>query len=592
MGGYNTTIYQTTFILDTTAPRLSWLTNEINFSNEDFVCSIIEENLSISSITGWIFSWWHLADGTILDTDGNYIISLTDKVGFTANYNITIDKTPPTLSGKTTSGEVEISSGTYYKEPIRIQFTDTNLSGAIMSGIGNPTYQQITESDFIWNQNGTYIFIVEDKAGNQTGLTFGIDQNNIILIEGNISEILLSGWFEITTSWSILFTSLELTTGTFIGTSTINFNNTRQIQSGIVLQSTNNPNSEKIIEVLLPEKTNITANGTVTKPIIIPPTLSWLMLAQTALPTKNIYTTFYAINDHNNNFVFQNESGITQAIRIRIKDNDLTNKTSQEVRYSQDGQVWTSLGTITPNNSIREIESTLWWYFALGENKPIAITPIGWWGWWGWTSYIWTNIICTTGQNCQNPYHNKTIATGQTENTYSQELQNAYQRAYSIGITTLSPIEWANIEWKITRAQLAKMLSVFTQKTMNAKKIHQGSECLFTDTNKITKDLQVYAQLSCTLGIMWLKADGSPDNIFNPSGSVTRAQFATVLSRLLYGEKNNIKAGEKNILRYQKHIQAINKTGIMKKISNPAMEEIRGFVMIMLMRANEIAKTK
>ena len=38
---------------------------------------------------------------------------------------------------------------------------------------------------------------------------------------------------------------------------------------------------------------------------------------------------------------------------------------------------------------------------------------------------------------------------------------------------------------------------------------------------------------------MGLESDGTPGKVFNPNTTVTRAQFGTMLSRLLYGNTYN-----------------------------------------------------
>jgi len=43
--------------------------------------------------------------------------------------------------------------------------------------------------------------------------------------------------------------------------------------------------------------------------------------------------------------------------------------------------------------------------------------------------------------------------------TYTQELKDAYNRAYSKWITTQSTIDSANMKGKITREEMAKMIS-------------------------------------------------------------------------------------------------------------------------------------
>jgi hypothetical protein len=69
-------------------------------------------------------------------------------------------------------------------------------------------------------------------------------------------------------------------------------------------------------------------------------------------------------------------------------------------------------------------------------------------------------------------------------------------------------------------------------------------------------------------------------DIFNPYGLVTRAEFGTVLSRTLYWSKNNLEWSN----WYKNHLAAINEIWVMNYITNPWMEEIRWYVMLMPMR--------
>jgi hypothetical protein len=77
------------------------------------------------------------------------------------------------------------------------------------------------------------------------------------------------------------------------------------------------------------------------------------------------------------------------------------------------------------------------------------------------------------------------------------------------------------------------------------------------------------------LGLMgvWIKE-------FNPNGIVSRAEFGTVLSRALRWAKYN-----NDNIYYEKHLEALKKDWIMTKIENPKAQELRGRVMLMLMRA-------
>jgi hypothetical protein len=78
---------------------------------------------------------------------------------------------------------------------------------------------------------------------------------------------------------------------------------------------------------------------------------------------------------------------------------------------------------------------------------------------------------------------------------------------------------------------------------------------------------------------MGLNTDGTIDTVFNPNEVITRAQFGTILSRVLRGDIYN--GGE---IYYKKHLDALKEAGIMNKIDTPLAKELRGWVMLMLMR--------
>jgi hypothetical protein len=69
---------------------------------------------------------------------------------------------------------------------------------------------------------------------------------------------------------------------------------------------------------------------------------------------------------------------------------------------------------------------------------------------------------------------------------------------------------------------------------------------------------------------------------FRPYDSVTRAEFGTVLSRALWGDEYN---GAEPF--YKNHLNALKDAGVMNNISNPNAKEVRGYVMLMMQRADE-----
>lgn len=123
--------------------------------------------------------------------------------------------------------------------------------------------------------------------------------------------------------------------------------------------------------------------------------------------------------------------------------------------------------------------------------------------------------------------------------TYPQERNNAYQRAYKLWITTISPIQEANLEWVLYRKIAAKMISEFAIKVVWLSP-DETRICEFTDISKEDPELQYYMKLSCQLWIMGLDYYGNPDTIFNPNYYVTRDQFVTILSRTFFRGKYNL----------------------------------------------------
>lgn len=164
---------------------------------------------------------------------------------------------------------------------------------------------------------------------------------------------------------------------------------------------------------------------------------------------------------------------------------------------------------------------------------------------------------------------------------YSDELQGAYDYAYGIGATTQSTIDSANMYGNLIRAHAAKILVNYAKEVLN-RTPDTSVEVNFSDIADQSTELQGYIVEAAQLGIMGVNPDGSVADKFNPNGVVTRAQFGTVLSRILYGDKN-----EGGTPYYMNHLNALKDAGIMKNVSNPDATEVRGYVFLMLQRAAE-----
>ena len=156
---------------------------------------------------------------------------------------------------------------------------------------------------------------------------------------------------------------------------------------------------------------------------------------------------------------------------------------------------------------------------------------------------------------------------------YTQEFQDAYNWAYENNVTTMDSIEKANMNWKITREEMAKMISNYAKNILWIEP-DTSKSCLFINSN-INPTLVQSVTESCQLWLMWQWISD-----FRPKDSVTRAEFWTVLSRVLWWDKN-----EWWSTYYENHLKALKAKWIMNKINSPMDKEIRWYVMLMLMRS-------
>ena len=160
---------------------------------------------------------------------------------------------------------------------------------------------------------------------------------------------------------------------------------------------------------------------------------------------------------------------------------------------------------------------------------------------------------------------------------YGAELEGAYAYAYGVGATTQYPIENANIYGAITRAELAKVISNWAEKVLGLAP-DTSAACSFSDIASLKgSDLYDAVIRSCQLGLM-----GQGITAFRPYDTVTRAEFGTILSRALWGDKY-----DGGTPYYAAHLNALKAEGIMTMINDPSMKEIRGYVFIMLQRVDE-----
>ena len=204
--------------------------------------------------------------------------------------------------------------------------------------------------------------------------------------------------------------------------------------------------------------------------------------------------------------------------------------------------------------------------------------------WWGGSVGGWGAPINTTVNIPPIGITNQTGTTTPLSTTAVTNIQTkAYEWALSKWITTVATLQEARLDKNITRAELAKMLSVYTTDVLKKEKVQWDIACEFTDTNQTNKDLLPYITQVCQLGIMGVQSDGkTPLKRFNPSSLVTRAEFGTVLSRVLYGSTYNSTSTQWR----EWHLNNLKKDNIISVVY-PNLQEQRGWIMTMLYRTVE-----
>ena len=162
---------------------------------------------------------------------------------------------------------------------------------------------------------------------------------------------------------------------------------------------------------------------------------------------------------------------------------------------------------------------------------------------------------------------------------YTQEFQQAYEFAHENWITTMPTIQKADMNWKLTRIAMAKMLSQYAMNVLWQKPADIIVPKFKDVTNKMDSNYDNWVTLAYQLWIMW---QNMPNNKFRPNDEVTRAEFATALSRMLYQTSDwEYKSTPKY---YVHHMEKLVKEWIITN-DDPKMKELRGYVMIMLMRS-------
>ncbi|MDR2416051.1 MAG: S-layer homology domain-containing protein, partial [Candidatus Peribacteria bacterium] len=177
--------------------------------------------------------------------------------------------------------------------------------------------------------------------------------------------------------------------------------------------------------------------------------------------------------------------------------------------------------------------------------------------------------------------------------------------------------EEARLNDTITRAEMAKVLTVFVSNSLSPSSQQSGSnntigglsspkflaallrnsvllsgstsnapkrsQCTaFSDLNQTNAELQSYIIKACKFGLMGYYSDGKTVKpAFSPNATITLAEVATTLSRILRADSYQ---GTKQ-WRYHSHLLALQKVGIIPYNVDPMQPELRGTLFAMLMKS-------
>ena len=251
---------------------------------------------------------------------------------------------------------------------------------------------------------------------------------------------------------------------------------------------------------------------------------------------------------------------------------EVTNDTTQEHNSAEDKTTKPSDTTTAPLNeeTSKEVISVTQEIAEDGTEVEVVVEAV---------AIKNTNIVATV--RTETPV-NWTTSSTYSSSAHTQEQADAYSFAKANWITTTESIETAKMNTELTRIQMAKMLSNFAINVLWEEPDVSKWTVNFDDVNdKMNEQYDNAVTKAYQLWIMWQNVK---DNEFRPNDGVTRAEFTTALSRLLY--KTDEWEYKWTSKYYIPHIVKLYNEWIVNK-AEPKIKEKRWYVMTMLKRTVE-----
>ena len=166
-----------------------------------------------------------------------------------------------------------------------------------------------------------------------------------------------------------------------------------------------------------------------------------------------------------------------------------------------------------------------------------------------------------------------------TLHSYSQELTEAYERAYENWIISESSIDKAHLYNAFSNLELADIMNKFSENVL----WYVGDTSLYCDFEGLNSVESAIITKTCQLRLLWWAYSTNAFSLDWVYWITTRAQFGTILSRALWWYDYEWWSPY-----YIKHLTALVSAGIMtqSQINNVAeINEIKWYVLIILKKA-------
>lgn len=161
------------------------------------------------------------------------------------------------------------------------------------------------------------------------------------------------------------------------------------------------------------------------------------------------------------------------------------------------------------------------------------------------------------------------------------DLMNVYLWALDNWITTWESLEEALPDGYIKRWEIAKLVVDFSENVLWRKTPSNIPEkCSWWDDEKEWESAETkkYAEKSCALWLMWIYMKN-----FKPNKLLDRAEFGTIISRLLWWDKFNKPNATRVNKYYTNHLEEVKKENLITQIDNPEqIKELRKWIWTVL----------